>query len=502
MVAQSARIENIKEYTSRHIGFFTEFETSEQEEVFLKAGISFVDMEGAENNLKNEIPDFDFDKVHRQSRDRWNTALDKIRIEEADEYRKTIFYTALYRTMLDPRIYTDVDGRYVGADKKIYQGNGFTKRTIFSGWDVFRSQFPLQTIINPELVNDMLNSLITMADQSGREYFERWELMNAYSGCMLGNPAISILADAYAKNIREYDVEKAFRYAVNTTELFGNGELGYTPGDLGISKTLEYGYTEWCLSELARQLGKPAEQEKYRRHSAAYKNIYDPEKKSFRPRQEDGSFIPWPETGRLTEWYGTMECNPYQQGWFVPHDVDGLAELMGGREATLADLDYMFENTPSHFLWNDYYNHANEPVHHVPYLYNRLGEPWKTQHWSRFICENAYKNAVEGLTGNEDVGQLSAWYVLSSIGIHPVCPGETRMEITSPLFKRADVKVGNGKTFTILAENNSQENRYIQSATLNGKEYNFCYIDYADIMQGGVLEIVLGDTPNEKWGRN
>ncbi|MCD8178538.1 MAG: GH92 family glycosyl hydrolase [Tannerellaceae bacterium] len=500
IIAGSAVIENISEYRGKHTGFFSEFETVENEEVLLKAGISFVDMEGAEKNLKEEIRDFDFDRVRKQSYDLWNNALNKIRIEEEDEDRKTIFYTSLYHTMIDPRCYTDVDGRYTGADKKIHTADNFTKRTIFSGWDVFRSQFPLQTIINPEVVNDMLNSLITMADQSGREYFERWELLNAYSGCMLGNPAISVLADAYTKGIRGYDVEKAYAYAVNTTDLFGNGERGYVADGLGISKTLEYGYTEWCLSELARQLGKKEDQEKYLRHSASYKNIYDAEKKSFRPRREDGSFEPWPETGRLTEWYGCIECNPYQQGWFVPHDVEGLALLMGGPEAALADLDHMFENTPTHFLWNDYYNHANEPVHHVPFLYNRLGEPWKTQYWSRFICENAYKNAVEGLTGNEDVGQMSAWYVLSSIGLHPVCPGETRLEITTPLFTKTAIRTGSGNTFTIIARNNSPENLYIQSASLNGQNLQECFIDYTDVMKGGVLELELGKLPNKSWG--
>jgi len=500
LIANAAIVRNVREYEGKHIGFFTEFETKEGEEVYLKAGISFVNEEGAEKNLKAEIADWSFDTVMEKNKLLWDEALSKVTVEGNSEEEKIIFYTALYHTMIDPRIYTDVDGKYVGGDYKIHSSDSFTKRTIFSGWDVFRSQMPLQTIINPELINDILNSLITMADQSGRNYFERWELLNSYSGCMLGNPAISVLADAYMKGIRNYDIDKAYRYAVNTTEKFGNGELGYTPGGLSISWTLEYGYTEWCLSELARQLGKEEDNRTYLKRSSSYRNIFDREKNAFRPRQENGEFAPWPEEGRLKEWYGTIECNPYQQGWFVPHDIQGLTELMGGRDAVLADLDYMFENTPSHFLWNDYYNHANEPVHHVPYLYNRLSEPWKTQKWTRYICDKAYNNGVEGLTGNEDVGQMSAWYVLSAAGIHPVCPGETRFEITSPVFDRIDFNLSDGKVFTITARNNSGQNVYIQSVKLNGLEYNKCYLDYQDIMPGGRLEITLGEKPNKNWG--
>jgi predicted alpha-1,2-mannosidase len=248
-------------------------------------------------------------------------------------------------------------------------------------------------------------------------------------------------------------------------------------------------------------LGKTAEQKKYLNLSQSYRNIWDDsEMHWFRPRQDDGSFAPIPAKGRLQHDYGCAESNPYQQGWFVPHDVDGMAELMGGREVTVADLDNLFMNTPDNFLWNDFYNHSNEPVHHIPFLYNRLGEPWKTQQWSRFICDHAYKTGVNGLIGNEDVGQMSAWYVLAASGIHPVCPGETRFELSSPLFDRIDWNLPNGKIFTVEVSDNSSENIYIQSAKLNGQVYNRCYIDYADIMSGGKLELVMGNHPNVEWG--
>jgi predicted alpha-1,2-mannosidase len=495
-IAQAKIIPNVREYEGKHIGFFTEFETAKDEKVLVKSGISFVSMEGAEKNLKAEMTDWNFEKNLENARESWNKALGKITVQTKNEDQKVIFYTALYHTMIDPRAYTDVDGNYIGGDGKVHQTNSFTKRTIFSGWDVFRSQMPLQTIINPTMVSDMINSLVTLAEESGKGYLERWEFLNAYSGCMVGNPAVSVLADAYAKGIRSYDIEKAYRYAINTCEKFGNGTVGYTPNS--VSETLEHAYSEWCLAELAHQLGKSSDEQKYRQRAMSYKNIFDTIQNSFRPRLSDGSYQPWPATGRLKFDYGCVESNLYQQGWFVPHDVPGMTTLMGGKEKVITDLNTFFEKTPADFQWNEYYNHSNEPVHHIPYLYNRLGEPWQTQKLVRFICEKAYSS--QGLIGDEDVGQMSAWYVLSACGIHPVCPGETRFEIAGPTFDRADILTGNNKIFSVIAVNNSNENVYIQSATLNGKKYGKCYLDYQDILKGGSLELVMGNKPNMKWG--
>lgn len=504
-VARAEVLGDRQEMQGRHIGFFTEFPTDSSETVELKVGISFVDMEGARKNYMQEIDGKTFDEVRADAKALWDEALGKVRISGGTEEEKTVFYTALYHTMIDPRIYQDVDGRYVGGDLEIHQGTGdFTKRTVFSGWDVFRSQFPLQTIVNPSVVNDMICSLVTLAGQSGREYFERWELLNSYSGCMLGNPALPVLADAYVKGIRSYDVGKAYRYAKNTSSVTGNSSLGYTPEPLGISKTLEYAYGDWCISVLADSLGYGEDAAYYRERSQDYRNIFDSEKGWFRPRLADGSWEEWPENARLKEWYGCIECNPYQQGWFVPHDIDGMVSLMGGREAVLRDLESMFENTPENMLWNGYYNHANEPVHFVPFLFNRLGQPWLTQKWTRFVCSHAYSDGVEGLVGNEDVGQMSAWYVLAAAGIHPACPGDKRMEITSPVFDSVefilDPKYHKGKSFRILAHDNSPENIYIRSARLNGREYDLCHLSYDDIAAGGTLELFMDDRPNPSWG--
>ncbi|MBL4677153.1 MAG: GH92 family glycosyl hydrolase [Mucilaginibacter sp.] len=503
-VAEADVLPNIKEKQGKHLGFYTKFATKAGEVVLMKSGISFVSISGAKANLLAEIRDWDFDAVHQRAVGLWNNALAKVQVTGGTPEQKTVFYTALYHTMIDPRIISDVDNKYPGGDVKPHQTTLFKKRTIFSGWDVFRSQIPPQTIINPSLVNDLVNSMVTLAQQKKKDYFERWELLNAYTGCMLGNPMTSVLTDAYAKGIRRYDVKEAYKLAKGSVEKFGNGNKGFAPGS--IAQTLEYAYNEWCVARMAHSLGHPADEKRYTARSLSYKNIFDKDKEWFRPKDENGNWVAWPDSGRMTQWYGTFETNPYQQGWFVPHDVAGMVGLMGGKAKVIADLNNLFAKTPDNMMWNDYYNHANEPVHHVPFLYNRLGQPWLTQKWTREICRRAYKNSVEGLVGNEDVGQMSAWYVLAAAGLHPVCLGDTRQEITSPVFNRITLKLDHvyarGQAFTIIAKNNSAANIYIQSAKLNGHDYNKCFIDYKDIAAGGTLELIMGNQPNTAWGTN
>ena len=495
LIANAEILENKTELNGKHIGIAANFETKQEEQILLKAGISFVDLEGARKNLTQEITDFDFDAVHTKARDLWNTELSNLEIEGGSEDEKTIFYTALYHTKIDPRIFQDVDGRYAGGDGKAHTPSNFTKRTIFSGWDVFRSQMPLQTIIKPELVSDMINSLITLADEKDKNYLERWELLNSYSGCMLGNPAVSVIADAMEKGITTFDYDKAYTLSKNSVDKFGNGALGFSPGNLGISYTLEYAYFDWCFAQIAQATGHPEVAETYLKKSKAYQNIFDTEKNWFRPKDENGNWLPWPDNGRLEQWYGSMESNAYQQGWFVPQDIEGMIALMGGKEKVAEDLEAFFEKAPDNMMWNDYYNHANEPVHHVPFLFNHTGKPWLTQKWTRFICEKAYHNTVEGLVGNEDVGQMSAWYILAASGIHPITPGSTRYELTSPVFNKVTLNAQTAHPFVIEARNNSSENIYIQSVTLNGEPYSKTWVDHADIMKGGTLVLEMGDKP-------
>jgi predicted alpha-1,2-mannosidase len=503
-VAEARVSEGVKEAEGKHLGFFSEFASKANEQVLLRAGISFVSMEGAQKNLETEIKDWNFDGVRQRAVDQWNAALGKMTVSGGTDDEKSIFYTALYHTMIDPRAFADVDGSFTGGDGKIHQSSGYTRRTIFSGWDVFRSQFPLQTIINPSLVNDMSNSLISLAQESNHDYLERWELLNAYSGCMIGNPAISVMADAYNKGILKVDEAAMLTLAVKTSERFGNGDRGYFSESLGISNTLEYAYTEWCTGVMAGKMGKSEIAKAYLAKGQNYRNIFDDSVKWFRPRKANGTWEAWPKEGRLKEWLGTIESNPYQQGWFVPQDIAGMVALMGGEAKVKEDLVQFFDKAPKDFLWNLYYNHANEPVHHVPFLFNYVQAPWLTQKWTREICSRAYNNSVEGLVGNEDVGQMSAWYVLAASGLYQVCPGKPQYDITSPMFDKVtialDAKYYTGKQFTIVAENNSATNVYIQRATLNGVDYNKSFIDFADIVKGGELHLVMGDKPNEQFG--
>jgi predicted alpha-1,2-mannosidase len=494
-VKNAERFEKATEKQGKHLGFYSNFSTHEGEQVLVKSGISFVSVEGARQNLEHDINHWDFDLVHQQARTLWNEAIQNVSVSGGSEEEKTIFYTALYHTMIDPRTFSDVNGNYMGADNKVHKTNDFTYRTIFSGWDVFRSQFPLQTIINPSLVNDEINSLLQMAELSGREYLPRWEMLNSYSGVMLGNPAVSVIVDAWQKGIRSYDVKKAFEYCKNTVDTFSNGELGYVPKK--VSMTLEQAYSDWCMGKFAEALNKEDISNEYYRRSKNYKTIWNDEVSWFRARDARGEWIPW--KGKTVHGQGCIESNPYQQGWFVPHDIEGLKALMGGEDAFRDSLISFFEKTPDDFLWNNFYNHANEPVHHVPFMLNTAGVPHLTQKWTRQICKSAYGTDAYGLCGNEDVGQMSAWYVLAALGIHPICPGDNIYQITSPVFSEVEINLDpdyyQGKKFTIRAHNNSPENIYIQSMELNGSPLNRFWITHQEIVAGGILEMEMGAEP-------
>lgn len=488
----------------KHLGFYAEFPTQAGEQILVKAGISFVSIEGARANLKAEIPAWDFEAVRATARAQWQRELSRISVEGGTPEQRVAFYTALYHAMLDPRAFADVDGSFPGGDKERLprKSDAYTRRTIFSGWDVYRSAFPLMTLIAPQVVTDTINSLCALAVESENGYLERWEFINAYSGCMDGNPAVIVIADAYKKGFRGFDVSRAYELSRTTCERIGNGKFGYQPNSL--SQTLEQGLAEWCLSEFAATLGKPDDARLYRDRAQAYRRVFNPVTGWFGPKDDQGQFLPQGKDVFRSH-TGCTEANAFQQGWFVPHDVPGLIELLGGKDKFLAKLEAFFEKTPDVTRWNDYYNHANEPVHLVPFLFNRAGAPWLTQKWVRHISEKAYGGDVYGLCGDEDVGQMSAWFVLAACGIHQACPGDTRYELFTPLFDKVRIRIdpvyGAGKTFTIIARNNGPGPRYIHSAMLNGQPLDRCWLDHREIVEGGELVLELGLEANTKWGK-
>jgi len=507
VVAAAKVIEDCREMEGDHLGFYSEFATTNGEPVLLKAGISFVDLAGAKQNLEADIPDWDFDAVRARSRQLWEDAFANVAITGGNGTQHEAFATAMYHAMLDPRAFSDVNGNYTGADGRVYRADKFTYRTVFSGWDVFRSEYPLLTIIRPDVVDDTVNSLLQQAELSGNGYLARWEIVAAESGCMVGDPAVSVFADAYLKGIRGYDVERAYALCRQSVDLIkDNGnqrgayqKLGFVPGS--VSVTLENAYFDYCAGRFAAALGKTNDAQRLLQRALSYKNIYDRSVGNMRAKNADGSWTKW--EGATTHGQGCVESNPYQQGWFVPQDVAGLMDLMG-QDYFLKYLTEFFEKTPLTFKWNDFYNHANEPVHHAAYLFAYAGKPWLAQKWSRVIMDHAYGTGVKGLCGNEDVGQMSAWYILSAIGFHPVSPVDGIYIIGSPLFDQVTLKLDQhyypGRSFTVVAKHNSAENMFVQSAKLNGQPLERAWLRHAEIVAGGTLELVMGPTPNESWG--
>lgn len=505
--ARAEVVDGCREMEGKHLGFFVEFPTSEGEQVLMKAGISFVSVEGARANLEHDVPGWDFDRVCKQAHDAWAKALSGVAVAGGTETQKEIFATALYHSMIDPRAFSDVNGLYTGADQKVHQSGNFTYRTIFSGWDVFRAEYPLLTLIRPDVVNDTVNSLMQQAELSGDGYLARWEILGAESGCMIGDPAVSVFAEAYFKGIRDYDVALAYDLCRESVmgarshrhQLSAYDKLGYVPGE--ISWTLEDAYFDYCAGRFAAALSKTNDAAFLLKRSRNYQNIYDPAVGNMRAKNPDGSWTKW--KGATTEGQGCVESNPYQQNWWVPHDVQGLIDLMG-KDYFVDYLNELFVKTPADFKWNQYDNHANEPVHQTPYLFVYASKPWLTQKWARFVMDHAYKNSVYGICGNDDVGQMSAWYVLSATGFYPVSPVDGVYIIGSPIFDRVTIRLDSryykGRNFTVITRKNSPQNIYIQAAWLNGKPLNRAWIRHSEIVTGGTLEFVMGPAWNDRWG--
>ncbi|WP_221420197.1 GH92 family glycosyl hydrolase [Fulvivirga sp. M361] len=492
------------------------FQTKKDDVIYIKVGISPVSEEGALNNLDMENPGWDFEKVKADARRIWERELEKVRVITDNLQRKKVFYTAAYHSYLAPYLYMDIDGKFRGADQKIHLADGFTRYTVFSLWDTFRATHPLFTITQQDRVAEMIGSMMSHFDESG--LLPEWSLMGTETFTMIGYHAVPVIADAFFKGIRGFDVEKAYEAMKNSAmqDHFGLDHLksyNYIPSELenkAVSKTLEYVYDDWCIAQMASALGKEKDYQYFMNRAGAYKNVFDRSTNFMRGKKADGSWVtPFDPRYSSHSGYDFVEANAWQYTWFVPHDVPGLVELMGGEKQFINKLDSLFEIN-SAIAGEDasmditgligQYAHGNEPSHHVAYLYNYVGQPWKTQEKVRKILTGLYDNTPDGLSGNEDCGQMSSWYILSSMGFYPVNPMGGVYVLGAPVFEKITIQLNDGKTFTIEAGNLSDENKYVRSVTLNNQLLDRTWISHKEIMAGGQLTFEMTSRPNRNWG--
>lgn len=510
-VAEFSEPVQLEENERDTIGIFSVASASQP--LLVKVGISAVSVENARENLQQELPGWNFASVVSKANADWNRELSKIAIKTQDDRAKRIFYTALYHTMIAPSVFSDVNGEYRGADGKTHKGD-FTDYTTFSLWDTYRAAFPLMTLIQPEMQRDLAETMLHIFKQQGK--LPVWHLMGNETDCMVGNPGIPVLVDIALKgfNVDKKAVFEAVKASAMRDER-GMGLLkkyGYIPCDLDpeketVAKGLEYALADACIAKLAKQLGKTEDYKYFYKRSQSYRDFYfDKQTKFMRGVTSDHKFRePFDPFSTVHRQDDYTEGNAWQYVWLVPHDVHGLVAAFGGEKPFVSKLDSLFivngdmgaEASPDITGLIGQYAHGNEPSHHILYMYNYVGQPWKGADKIRYVLANLYHDDFDGLSGNEDVGQMSAWYILSSVGFYQVDPAGGRYVFGSPLFDEATLNVGNGKTFRVVAHNNSSENKYIQSAKLNGKPYTRSYIDFKDIVRGGTLEFVMGNKPSQ-----
>ena len=504
-------LEGAREVSGTDIKAYVSYEKLGAQRLTVEVALSAVSCEGARRNLEAESTGGDFEKARLAAREEWNRALAKIRIGGGTNEQRAIFYTALYHTMLAPNLFMDVDGAYLGRDLEAHTAEGFDYYTIFSLWDTYRAEHPLFTIIERDRTVDFIKTFLAQYEQGG--LLPVWELAANETYCMIGYHAVPVIADAYIKGIRGYDVRAALEAmkASATQDHFGLDDykaLGYIPSEgegESVSKTLEYAYDDWCIAQVAGDVGLEDDYLYYIQRALSYRNLYDPSTGFMRARFNGGWYEPF-DPYEIN--FNYTEANAWQYAFYVPQDVDGLVELMGGRNGFDRRLDSLFaarteltgRGQPDITGLIGQYAHGNEPSQHMAYLYGYAGKPWKTQAAVRRIMKELYGSGPDGLCGNEDCGQMSAWYVLSALGFYPVTPGSDLYAIGSPLFPRAEIDLGDGKSFVIEAEGAADENIYIQSATLNGTPYTKSYLRHADIIRGGTLIFEMGPEPNEEWG--
>ncbi|MDA7762178.1 GH92 family glycosyl hydrolase [Crocinitomicaceae bacterium] len=508
--------ENFPEMAGKDIRAYFNFNTDEGEKIGIRMALSPVSTIGALKNLEAEVPEWDFNKIKQQAKNKWNKELSKIEVETIDSRQKVTFYTALYHTNLSPILYEDVDGQYLGLDQNTHQSEGFTNYTIFSLWDTYRALHPLFNLTQTERNNDMIKSMLAHHDQSVHHMLPIWSHYANENWCMIGYHATSVIADALAKNVGDFDLEHALKASINTANVRYFDGLGdyidyhYVPDDKShssVSKTLEYAYNDWCISQIASKAGRSEIMNQYSKRSEYYKNVFDSNSGFMRPKLSDGSFRanfdPMDTHGQ-----GFIEGNAWNYGLYVPQDLPYMIDLMGGKKQFRYHLDSLFameiadkyidkheDITRDGIIGN--YVHGNEPGHHIPYLYNWTDKPYKTQERVRTIMKAMYGPAEDGLCGNDDAGQMSAWYVFSAIGFYPVTPGSDEYALGSPLIKNAKLELANQKILNVVVENQSPQNIYVQEVSINGKLIVGTKLKHKDIMNGGTLLFKMDRTPKK-----
>lgn len=509
--------ENFPEIAGEQIRMYFDFDMKEGEKLKVKLAISPVSSAGAVKNMKKEIPHWDFEKVKAEARAQWNKELNKIALTSEDKEEMTNFYTAMYHAFLGPTVYMDVDGKYKGLDMNVHQAENFTNYTSFSLWDTYRALHPLFNILQPQRNEDMIQSMLAHYDQSVHGMLPIWSHYANENWCMIGYHSASVIADAIVKGNDGFDTAHALNAMVNTaTTGYYDGlkyymDMGYVPEDkngASVSKTLEYAYDDWAIAQAAKKIGNEKAYEKFMQRASNYKNVYDVKSGFMRPRLSDGTFKA--EFDELdTHGQGFIEGNSWNYSLYVPHAPEEMIKMMGGKEKFSQHLDSLFSmELPDKYFANTEdisregiignYVHGNEPSHHIAYLYDWTNTPWKAQDKIRMILDTKYKTGPDGLSGNDDFGQMSAWYIFSSLGFYPVAPGSVDYALGSPSIKNATINLDNGKTFTVIAENQSDENVFVQKVELNGKELKKPFIQHSDIMNGGELKFYMAKTPNKK----
>lgn len=512
--------QNFPEFAGRKIKMFLNYKTTDKEKIKIKFAISSVSTDGALKNLLSEIPHWEFEKVKSEANEKWNNELGKIKIE-ATEKQKRNFYTSLYHAFISPAIYNDNDGNYRGLDMKIHNSGSQNNYTIFSLWDTYRALHPLYTIVQVSRTSDFVNSMLEHYNQSVHKMLPVWSHYSNENWCMIGYHSVSVIADAILKNIPMIDNKKLFDAMVQTSNAdFFDGigaykKYGFVPEDVSsnsASKTLEYSYDDWTIMRTAEHLGFNDIAEEYKKRAENFNMLFDNSSGFFRAKISNGTFLT-PFNPLSTVNQGYIEGNAYNYSLYVPHDVKRMINLFGGKSKFIAYIDTLFsmQIDEEHFRESEditkdgitgNYVHGNEPGHHIAYLYCYAGAPYKTQEKVNYIMKTMYDDTPDGLCGNDDCGQMSAWYIFSALGFYPVCPGSAEYIFGTPYLSKAIINLENGNKFVIEAENISSKNIYIQKIYLNGIEYDKTYITHSDILKGGLLKYVMGSEPNYNFGKN